>query len=419
MKQFVLIDSVPDLKDNLTTKEKRLTGGRVTDKIHPDDARVVEEAVRLKTKHGGKVTALFLGEEDTEHLHCKAQDLGADETVWLKRENGHEDVFSTASIISEYLKEEEADMILTEFDVWGAMIAELLEIPSVTRVLDVDIRRGNAVLKRKMDGEEEWIKTSFPFLMSPPPQVGEAESISIKKSKKAFQTTEVKVDHCLKGEHSDRIDASGVSTSHGSHLTVRNILVVGEIQENQLEPLSYEAIAAAGKMVGDGEITAVLMGKEVHNFSNEMMAYGADGVLEIHHPLLENGTPDSYAQSLYKVLSEHSFEGIVFPDSPFGRVLAARVAVRMRSGLMTGVTDIKKLDEEIVFTTSSYQGKRFGKKINHGPMRVFTITPGRFFPCIKEERQGWKCVVEMEIENLRMERVDVKNLSHEYERAGV
>ncbi|WP_406944783.1 hypothetical protein ACJA3J_17710 [Halobacillus sp. SY10] len=417
MKQFVLIDSVPDLKDNLTTKEKRLMGGRVTDKVYPDDACVVEEAVRLKNKHGGKVTALFLGEEDTEHPHCKAQDLGADETVWLKRENGHEDVFSTASIISEYLKEEEVDLILTGSDVWGAMIAELLEIPSVTRVLDVDIQRGNAVLK--MEGEEEWIKTSFPFLISTLPQVGEAESPSMEKSGKAVQTTGVKVDHCLKGEHSDRMDACGVSTSHGSHLTVRNILVVGEIQENQLEPLSYEAIAAAGKMVGDGEITAVLMGKEVHNFSNEMMAYGADGVLEIHHPLLENGTPDSYAQSLYKVLSEHSFEGVVFPDSPFGRVLAARVAVRMRSGLMTGVTDIKRQDEGIVFTTSSHQRKRFGKKINHGPMGVFTITPGRFFPCIKEERQGWKCVVEMEIENLRMERVDVKNLSHEYERAGV
>ncbi|MBX0357618.1 hypothetical protein [Halobacillus sp. Nhm2S1] len=419
MKQFVLIDFVVDAKDNRTTKENRLMGRRGANKLHPDDAYAVEEAVRLKTKHGGKVTILFLAEDATEYPYPHVRDSGVDETVWLKKETWHEDVFTTASMLSEYLKEEEADLILTASDIWGTMIAELLEIPSVTRVLDVDIRRGDAFLKRKMEEEEEWMKTSFPLFITPPPQVGEAESTFIKRLKIAVQTTEVKVDHRLKGEDSGRRDAGGISrASYGSDQTLQNILVVGEIQ-NQRDQCSYEAIAAAERMVGDGEVTAVLMGEDVRAFSKEMMAYGADGVLEINHPLLENGTPDSYAQALFKVLDDYSFDRIVFPDSPFGRELSARAAVRMRSELMTGVTEIERLDGGVEFTVLPSRRNSLEEKINGEAWRVFTIQSGCFTPGIKEEKKGWKRLVNMEIEDLRMERLDVTDLSHGYERAGV
>ncbi|MDN5710329.1 MAG: electron transfer flavoprotein subunit alpha/FixB family protein, partial [Planococcus sp. (in: firmicutes)] len=76
----------------------------------------------------------------------------------------------------------------------------------------------------------------------------------------------------------------------------KKVLVLGETREGALRNVSFEAIAAAKKISGDGEVVAVLLGEAVSEFGNELVAYGADRVITVEHPHLKSYTSDGYGQ---------------------------------------------------------------------------------------------------------------------------
>ena len=169
------------LKRTFDTEEKiSLSNGRIQEDgaefiINPYDEYAVEEAIQVRDAQGGEVTVVTVGEEDAEKELRTALAMGADKAVLINIEDDVEDgdQYTTAKILSEYLKEQEADLIIggnVAIDGGsgqvGPRVAGLLDIPYVTTVTKLEIDGENVTVTRDVEGDSEIIETSLPLLIT-------------------------------------------------------------------------------------------------------------------------------------------------------------------------------------------------------------------------------------------------------------
>lgn len=169
------------LKRTFDTEEKiTIAGGRINEDgaefiINPYDEYAVEEAIQVRDAHGGEVTVISVGSEESEKQLRTALAMGADKGVLVNIEDDVEasDQYTTAKIIAQYLKDQEVDLIIAGnvaidggSGQVGPRVAELLEIPYVTTITNLDIQGTKATVVRDVEGDSEVIETSLPLLVT-------------------------------------------------------------------------------------------------------------------------------------------------------------------------------------------------------------------------------------------------------------
>lgn len=182
----------------------------------------------------------------------------------------------------------------------------------------------------------------------------------------------------------------------------KKVIVLGEVRDGALRNVSFEAIAAAKKISGGGEIVGVLIGDSVQGLGQELIQYGADRVVAVEHPHLKHYTSDGYGQAFMAVHEQEEPEAIVFGHTALGKDLSPKIAAKLQSGLVSDVTDIEGEDDEAVFIRPIYSGKAFEKvKINEGTVFV-TVRPNNIEPLAQDAgRSGDVASVSADIQNLR------------------
>ena len=101
--------------------------------------------------------------------------MGCDKAVLINIEEDLEDgdQFTTAKILYEFLKDKEADIILAGnvaidggSGQVGPRLAELLDIPYVTTITNIEIDGKNVKIVRDVEGDSEIIETTLPLLVT-------------------------------------------------------------------------------------------------------------------------------------------------------------------------------------------------------------------------------------------------------------
>lgn len=169
------------LKRTFDTEEKiTISGGKINEDgaefiINPYDEYAVEEAIQVRDAHGGEVTVISVGGQDSEKQLRTALAMGADKAVLINTEDDLEngDQFTTSKIISEYLKDKNVDLIIggnVAIDGGsgqvGPRVAELLNIPYVTTITKLEIDGTNVKIVRDVEGDSEVIETTLPLLVT-------------------------------------------------------------------------------------------------------------------------------------------------------------------------------------------------------------------------------------------------------------
>ena len=174
MNILVCISNVPD-----TTTKIRFTDNNTTFDntgvqwiINPWDELALTRALELKEASGGsieKITVINVGPQASEPTIRKALAIGADDAVRIDAEAT--DGYSVASHLASYLKDNAFDIILCGIDssdyngsLVGGMLAEFLDMPSVSSVSKLDIEGGEIKLNREIDGGSEVLATETPFV---------------------------------------------------------------------------------------------------------------------------------------------------------------------------------------------------------------------------------------------------------------
>jgi electron transfer flavoprotein alpha subunit len=182
----------------------------------------------------------------------------------------------------------------------------------------------------------------------------------------------------------------------------RKVLVLGEVRDQSLRNVTFEAIAAGKTMAEGGEVVGVLLGENVQSLANEMIHYGADRVVTVEDEKLKSYTPDGYSQALMAVIDSEKPEGLVFGHTAMGKDLSPKIASRLQSGLVSDVIAVEVVGGNLVFTRPIYSGKAFEKKIITDGLIFATVRPNNIQPLEKDEsRTGEVSSLSVEIKDLR------------------
>lgn len=142
----------------------------------------------------------------------------------------------------------------------------------------------------------------------------------------------------------------------------KKILVLTEIRDGNLRNISLEALSAAKKIAGSGEIIAAIFGKGEEDIVESLGQYGAEKIYLVNNDKLEQYTTDGYFQAFCQLIKDVNPDVIFLGHTAVGKDLAPRIAARLGGGLVSDVTDIALDGEDIIFTRPIYSGKAFQKK---------------------------------------------------------
>jgi electron transfer flavoprotein beta subunit len=183
-----------ELKIDATGKAIEKTG--LVYDINEWDDYALEEAVRIKEKQGGTVTAITIGTEDSDSTLRKCLARGADNVIRMtdpKFEGS--DGYAVAKILHSVIKTLHFDIILTGMQAGddgnamvGPILAEMLKIPHATMVKRMELGAGTAKVNRELEGGlEEQIEVKLPALFSVQTGINEPRYVSIMGIRKAMQ----------------------------------------------------------------------------------------------------------------------------------------------------------------------------------------------------------------------------------------
>src|SRR6059036_275619 len=143
--------------------------------LNEPDAYALEEALRLKEKHGGEVVALCAGPARAAQTIREALAKGADRAIHIEEENLNAlDTLGVAKLLAGAVKPESPDLILTGlqsddlgYGQTGVVLAELLGIPHSTIIMQVEVLNSKIRVKRELeDGWFQHIEMPLPAVLT-------------------------------------------------------------------------------------------------------------------------------------------------------------------------------------------------------------------------------------------------------------
>jgi electron transfer flavoprotein beta subunit len=162
MNILVCIKQVPDMESKFKVGEEGTwyDSADLAWRMNEYDEYAVEQAVQLQEKTGGDLTVLCIGPDRVKETIKKALAMGCNRGVHVADEASFKkDPFSIASIISEFAEPKNFDLIFTGMQSQdrgsaqvGVLAAEMLNLPSVTTIVDFAFDNNIITVKRELEG---------------------------------------------------------------------------------------------------------------------------------------------------------------------------------------------------------------------------------------------------------------------------
>ena len=158
------------------------------------DNYAIEEAILLKERHGGTVTAITVGSEDDEEVLRRSLAMGADRAIRVEAgDTTRFDSYGIAKILSRVVKDVAFDLIFTGvlanddyFGMVGMMVAEELQINHANMVTAIEIEDRKVRTTSELEGGlGEVSLIELPALLAIQTGINEPRYVSILGIRKA------------------------------------------------------------------------------------------------------------------------------------------------------------------------------------------------------------------------------------------
>lgn len=177
MKIAVCIKQVPsrEWQPRLTEDKTWVREEDSTYETNEPDSYALEEALRIREKHGGDVVVCSAGPARVVRVIRDALARGADRALYIESDElGQADAFMVADALAPAMREEAFDLVLTGLQSddqghaqMGVVLAERLGIPHSTIIMEVNIEDGALRIKRELEGGWfQWIAMPLPALLT-------------------------------------------------------------------------------------------------------------------------------------------------------------------------------------------------------------------------------------------------------------
>lgn len=155
---------------------------------------------------------------------------------------------------------------------------------------------------------------------------------------------------------------------------LQSTLVIAEHDNNQLTPITLNAITAAKQM--GGEISCLVAGTQCASVVAQLAkAQGVSKILVADSDSLKGFLPETLAPLILATQGQFSFSHIVAGASAFGKSLLPRVAAKLDVAPISDIIEIKSAD---TFVRTIYAGNALMTLRSTDPVKIITVRGTNF-----------------------------------------
>jgi electron transfer flavoprotein beta subunit len=177
MKIAVCIKQVPtrEWHPRLNESSTWIRDAEASFELNEPDAYALEEALRLRERHGGEVVVCAAGPARVAQVIREALARGGDRAIHVEDSAlAAADASVTAEALAGAMREERFDLVLTGLQSddqghaqVGVILAERLGMPHATIIMDVQVEHGRLRVKRELEGGWfQWVGLPLPALLT-------------------------------------------------------------------------------------------------------------------------------------------------------------------------------------------------------------------------------------------------------------
>jgi electron transfer flavoprotein beta subunit len=172
---IVCIKQVPAKDAPLSIAGNWIRESDIGFEMNEPDSYALEEALRLKEKHGGEVIAVSMGPERVKQTIKEALAKGADRGIHIADDKFAQlDPLGSAKSLAAAIKQQKHDLVLTGlqsddhgFGQTGVLLAGLLDVPHATLIMAIEVDGQKMKLKRELEaGWFQHIECPLPAVLT-------------------------------------------------------------------------------------------------------------------------------------------------------------------------------------------------------------------------------------------------------------
>jgi electron transfer flavoprotein beta subunit len=215
--------------------------------VSPYDEYALEEALQLTEAKGGEVTVVTYGPDHAEAALRDCLARGAHQAVHvLGGEATLGDSLTIAKVLAAAIKDREYDLVLcgikgvgTDCAQVGQMLAELLDLPHVASITELEVGDGSLAARRDVEGGKEKVESPLPALVTCQKGLNEPRYAALKGIMAAKKKPVDKVE----------VASLGVDESAGGFYRVEKLELPPEKAAGTIIQGEDDAAAAAAELV--------------------------------------------------------------------------------------------------------------------------------------------------------------------------
>jgi electron transfer flavoprotein alpha subunit len=169
-----------------------------------------------------------------------------------------------------------------------------------------------------------------------------------------------------------------------------NVWVFIEQDEGHIAEVSLELLGKAREIAGKlgSEVWAMLCGSQVSDLASQVIQYGADHVILVDHPELEEYRTLPYCRAITGLARQWQPFIFLIGATPVGRDLAPRIASALKVGLTADCTDLQIGDYTSKKENITYKDLLYQVRPAFGGNVIATIVNPKTRPQMATVREG-------------------------------
>jgi electron transfer flavoprotein beta subunit len=248
---IVCIKQVPAKDAPLSIAGNWIRESDIGFEMNEPDSYALEEALRLKEKHGGEVIALSMGPERVKQTIKEALAKGADRGIHIADNNFAQlDPLGSAKSLAAAIQQQKHDLVLTGlqsddhgFGQTGVLLAGVLDVPHATIIMAIEVDGQKMKLKRELEaGWFQHLECPLPAVLTIQSGINKVRYATLKgimAAKKKEITTIARESLGVSTEPTQRVEKIYVPTK-----TKKTEFLTGtpkEVAGKLVEKLKFEA----------------------------------------------------------------------------------------------------------------------------------------------------------------------------------
>lgn len=158
-----------------------------------------------------------------------------------------------------------------------------------------------------------------------------------------------------------------------------SVLVFVDQTEGHIKKASFEALTYGAKIAEQTGTTAeaLLLGT-VNDDLASLGKYGVKKVHQVSNETLNQVDAQLYAKVIAEAVTATGAAIVVFSHNQTGKAVAARVAARLKAGIVAGAIALPDTSNGFVVRKSVFSGKAFANVSINSPIKIISLNPNSY-----------------------------------------